>query len=84
MFAFPGSFVGFFSSVAEVLDFLTKEWDDYGKKEYAAVFKSCSNQCRAISVQLKQLQEGFESEQIDPVAAIQEHIAFVAAQKGTK
>jgi hypothetical protein len=77
---FPGSFVGFFVALSDVLDFLNKEWTEYGRKDYGDVFKAVSDQCRGISVQLKKLHEEHEAEQsasIDPLVAIQEHLNTV-------
>jgi hypothetical protein len=77
MLNFPGSFVGFFVALSDVLDFLNKEWTEYGRKDYGDVFKSVSDQCRAISAQLKKLHDDHESEQTDPLAAIQRHLDTV-------
>jgi hypothetical protein len=66
-----------FEAVSDVLDFLNKEWTEYGRKDYGDVFRACSEQCRNISVRLKKVKEEFEIENDDPLTAIQEHIDFV-------
>jgi len=62
MLAFPGSFVGFFEVLADVLSTLGFEWTEADKKEWGEVFIDCGKQCANVATALVKIREEFEKE----------------------
>jgi hypothetical protein len=59
-----GSFVGFMKDVAEIMQELGMEWDEFGKKEYAKAFVLSSRLLNEVSENLELVKQIFDKEQL--------------------
>ena len=80
MLSFPGSFVGFFEVLADVLGTLGVEWLEAGEKAWGQTFIECGVQCGNIAGTLTKLRDEFErkySETEEPVTLVKRHLEKV-------
>lgn len=62
---YSGSFVGFLTVVADILDDLGKDWEKVGKKEWADIFYSSACQIMAVTEDLQKIRDEYETSQIN-------------------
>lgn len=79
MLAFPGSFVGFFEVLADVLGTLGVDWLESGEKVWGETFIECGVQCGNIAVTLTKLRDDFDRKfsETDPAALVEQHLEKV-------
>lgn len=63
MFRFPGSFIGFLDSVANILKSLGDDWFEANEKEYADVFHSASQKILEVSSTLVKISDDYTKRQ---------------------
>jgi hypothetical protein len=64
MLEFPGSFIGFFEVLADVLATLGFEWTEANNSEWGTVFINGSEQCAKIAVALSKIHDEFEAKKV--------------------
>lgn len=72
MTSFPGSFVGFFNFLSEILDDLGVEWAEHSKdkndstmKEWCAVLSDASKSAKQISESLDKIRIEFDKKELE-------------------
>jgi hypothetical protein len=64
MFHYEGSFPKFIKDVAEIMQELGMEWDEFGKREYAKAFVLSSRLLNEVSENLELIKQIFDNEQL--------------------
>lgn len=79
MLMFPGTFVGFFETLADVLGTLGAEWMEAGEKKWGETFIDCGVQCGNIAITLTKLRDEFDKKaaEDDPAELVKEHLEKV-------
>jgi hypothetical protein len=91
---FPGSFMGFFNTVSEILSDVGEEWIDYANetenpkyKEWGSVFLEASKSVKNISGSLRKIYTEYEKHMVEkeePANLIQDFKDKVAGIKNGK
>lgn len=77
MTQFPGTFIGFFELVSEVLKDLGDEWRADGKFQWASVFYESSDKVKDISESMAKLKDEFELAEQNPKDLVEDFVSDI-------